>query len=93
MLRKVLCNYEFIFRGRRYKEKGLYLGDTMLPALTLKKDFTPQIVSYALKLSEEEIGSLIRVHYWDLDRNKLELAGFAFIKIELDFYPPLNKKD
>lgn len=92
MLRKILCNYEFFFRGRRYKEKALYLGDTLLPSSVRKKDFTPQIVSYALKLSQEEIGNLIKVHYWDLDRAKLEKAGFAFVKIELEFYPPIDKK-
>lgn len=58
-----------------------------------KKDFTPQIVCYALKLSQEEIANLIKVHYWDLDKTKFEQAGFVFIKLKLDFYPPLDKKD
>lgn len=93
MLRKILCDYEFSFRGRTYKDKAVYLGDTMVPALAKKKDFTPQIVCYALKLSQEEIANLIKVHYWDLDKTKFEQAGFVFIKLKLDFYPPLDKKD
>ena len=93
MLRKILCDYEFFFRGRWYRERAVYLGDTMVPAIAQKKDYTSQIVCYALKLSEEDIASLIRVHYWDLDKNKLEKAGFIFTKIKLDFFPPLSKKD
>ncbi len=93
MLRKILCDYEFFFRGRWYKDHAVYLGDTMAPALALKKDYTTQIVCYALKLSEEEIGGIIKVHYWDLDRVKFEKAGFVFTKIHLDFYPPLSQKD
>lgn len=93
MLRKILCDYEFSFRGRTYKEFGLYLGDTTIPHATIRKDMTPQIASRALKLSEEELGNLIKVHYWDLDRNKLEEAGFVFIRIEITFSPPLSQSD
>ena len=93
MLRKILCDYEFIFRGRGYKSYDLYLGDTTVPYIVLKRDLTPQIVSSALKLSIEELGNLIKVHYWDLDRPKLEHAGFIFIKIEINFSPPLSQKD
>lgn len=46
-----------------------------------------------MKLSQEEIANLIKVHYWDLDKTKFEQAGFVFIKLKLDFYPPLDKKD
>ena len=93
MLRKILCDFEFVFRGKCYKGYGLYLGDTTIPKVAKKKDMTPQIICQTFKISEEELGKLIRVHYWDLDRAKLEKAGFVFIKIDINFYPPLSKGD
>ncbi len=93
MLRKVLCDFEFIYRGRIYKAFGFYLGDTTLPQQTRTKDMTPQIVCKAFKISIEELGKMLKIHYWDIDRNKLELAGFKFVKISLKFFPPLSRGD
>ena len=93
MLRKVLCDFEFVYQGRSYKEYGLYLGDTSVPNLAKRKDYTCQIVCQTFKMTEEELGKRIRVHYWDIDRNKLALAGFIFVKLDIYFFPPLSKKD
>ena len=92
MLRKILCDYEFVYQGKTYKEYGLYLGDTTVPNQAKRKDFTAQIICYTLKLTEEELGKMIRVRYWDIDRSKLELAGFVFVRLDIYFYPSLNKK-
>lgn len=93
MLRKILCDFEFVYQGRSYKEYGLYLGDTTIPHVAKKRDFTPEIVCQTLKLTKEELGKMIRVHYWDINRAKLELSGFIFVKLEIYFFPPLNKGD
>ena len=93
MLRKILCDFEFIYRGRIYKAFSFYLGDTTLPKSFKTKDITPQIVCQSFKISIEELGKILQVHYWDIDRNKLELAGFKFVKIQLKFFPPLSRDD
>ncbi|MBQ4493813.1 MAG: hypothetical protein II972_04370 [Elusimicrobiaceae bacterium] len=93
MLRKILCDFEFIYRGRIYKAFGFYLGDTTLPQTFKTKDVTPQIVCQSFKIGIEELGKILKVHYWDIDRNKLELAGFKFVKIQLKFFPPLSRDD
>lgn len=93
MLRKILIDFEFVFQGKVYKEYGAYLGDTAVPRVAKTKDYTPQIVCYALKMSGEELGKTIRCAYWDINKNKLELAGFAFVRIEMNFFPPLDKKN
>ena len=93
MLRKILCDFEFIYRGRIYKAFSFYLGDTTLPKSFKTKDITPQIVCQSFKISIEALGKILQVHYWDIDRNKLELAGFKFIKIQLKFFPPLSRDD
>lgn len=92
MLRKILCDFEFIYQGKTYKEYGLYLGDTTIPHVAQKKDFTTQIICQTLKMTEEELGKIIKVPYWDIDRMKLEQAGFIFTKINIYFFPSLNKK-
>lgn len=91
MLRKILCDFEIVYQGKTYKEYGIYLGDTSVPRTAKQKDYTPQIVCYALKVSGEELGKMVKSHYWDINKDKLEKAGFVFAKIDLSFYPPLNK--
>ncbi len=91
MLRKILIDYEIIYQGKIYKEYGVYLGDTSVPKAAKQKDFTPQIVCYALKINGEELGKIVKAHYWDINKDKLEKNGFVFNRIDLNFYPPLNK--
>ena len=93
MLRKILCDFEFIYRGRIYKAFSFYLGDTSRPQTAKNKDVTPQIVCKSFKISLEELGKKLKVHYWDIDRNKLEHAGFKFIKIHIKFSPPLSQDE
>ena len=93
MLRKILCDFEFIYAGRIYKAYSFYLGDTTLPNVAKTKDVTPQIVCQSFKISIEELGKNLKVHYWDIDRHKLEQAGFQFVKIQLKFFPPLSVDD
>ena len=93
MLRKILIDFEFVFQGKVYKEYSVYLGDTTIPKAAKTKDFTPQIACYALKMSGEELGKMIKTPYWDINKNKLELAGFAVIRIQMNFFPPLSKGD
>ena len=93
MLRKMLCDFEFIYAGRIYKAFGFYIGDTTVPHIAKTKDITPQIVCQSFKISIEELGKILRVHYWDIDKHKLELAGFKFVKIQLKFFPPLSQDD
>ena len=47
----------------------------------------------SFKISLEELGKKLKVHYWDIDRNKLEHAGFKFIKIHIKFSPPLSQDE
>lgn len=93
MLRKILCDFEFIYLGRIYKSFGFYLGDTTLPHIAKNKDVTPQIVCQSFKIPIEELGRILKIHYWDIDRNKLEQAGFKFVKVQIKFYPPLSRDD
>ena len=93
MLRKILCDFEFIYLGRIYKSFGFYLGDTTLPHIAKSKDVTPQIVCQSFKIPIEELGRILKIHYWDIDRNKLEQAGFKFVKVQIKFYPSLSKDD
>ena len=91
MLRKILCDFEFVYMGRIYKSFGFYLGDTTIPHIAKTKDVTPQIVCQSFKIPIEELGRIIKVRYWDIDKNKLEQAGFKFVKVQLKFFPPLSK--
>ena len=93
MLRKILIDYEMIYQGKIYKEYGVYLGDTAIPKAAKQKDFTPQIVCYALKVTGEELGKMVKTHYWDINKAKLEKSGFVFVKINMTFYPPLSRGD
>lgn len=93
MLRKILCDFEFIYMGRIYKSFGFYLGDTTLPQIAKTKDITPQIVCQSFKIPIEELGKILKVHYWDIDKNKLEQAGFKFVKVQMKFFPPLSRDD
>lgn len=86
MLRKILCNYEFTYQGKNYKDYGLYLGDTGQKHLA-GKDFSGQIVCSALKMTEEELANELRCKYWDISRSKLEAQGFKFLHEELYLYP------
>ncbi len=91
MLRKILCDFEFIYKGKIYKAFNFYLGDTNRPQAAKTKDYTPQIVCKSFKIGTEELGKILKVHYWDIDKNKLERAGFKFIKIHIKFSPPLTQ--
>lgn len=93
MLRKILIDYEFVLNGKTYKEYGVYLGDTAIPKAAKQKDFTPQIACYALKVTGEELGKMLKAHYWDINKAKLEKYGFVFVKTNISFYPPLSRGD
>ena len=87
MLRKILCNYEFIYQGIPYKGCGLYLGDTANHKTVQYKDFSTQIVCLVLKPTEEELGRMCQCQYWDINRGRLESIGILFRMLEIYFYP------
>lgn len=91
MLRKILCNYEFFYRGAVYKSQALYLGDTNVPRAALQRDYSLQVVSLALKITEEELARMLNSKYWDISRQKLADAGFLFKQLDIYFYPSLDK--
>jgi hypothetical protein len=90
MLRKVLCNYEFLFNGTPYKGYGLYLEDTANPKVCKYKDYSAQIVSLVLKRTPEELGKMVQCKYWDISRAKLEAGGIKIRTMEIFFYPAVK---
>lgn len=91
MLRNILCNYEFLYRGVVYKCQGLYLGDTNVPRVALQRDYSLQVVSLALKITEEDLARALNSKYWDISRKKLAEAGFLFKQLDVYFYPSTDK--
>lgn len=87
MLKKILCNYEFVFNGRTLKGSDLYLGDTNNTKLAKQKDYSSQIVCLALKINNEELAKMLNTKYWDINLSKLEAYGMKFVMLEIYFYP------
>lgn len=87
MLRKVLCNYEFIYEGITHKAYGEYLGDTSNVNSAKTKDYSSEVACKALKMGTEELAKMLNMKYWDISKFKLEQSGFKFVQIEIFFYP------
>lgn len=86
-MKKILCNYEFNYQGSRYMSNGFYLGDTANPKAATNKDYTPFIVCQSLKITNEQLGLLLKCKYWDISRDRLAKAGITFTKLDIYFYP------
>ena len=87
-LKKILCNFEFNYQGSRYMDHGFYLGDTANPKAASSKDYTPAIVCQSLKVTSEQLATLLKCKYWDITRDKLAKAGITFSRLDIYFYPP-----
>lgn len=87
MLKKILCNYEFIYNGHSFKAFGAYLGDTTNPKVAKQKDYSADVICQALKVGKEELAQMINTKYWDITRAKIEAAGITFRTLEIYFYP------
>lgn len=87
MLKKILCNYEFIYNGHSFKSFGTYLGDTNNPKVAKQKDYSGDIICLALKISNEALAKMLNTKYWDINQSKIEAAGIHFRTLEIYFYP------
>lgn len=87
MLRKILINYEFSYQGITYKSFGAYVGDTGNMLSVKNKDYSAEIVCLAMKISNEELATMLHTHYWDINQPKLIANGFRFRYVEVEFYP------
>ncbi len=87
MLKKILCNYEFICNGQTFRSFGAYLGDTANTKVAKQKDYSSDIVCLALKITKEELARMINTKYWDITKAKIEAAGITFRNLDIYFYP------
>ncbi len=87
MLKKILCNYEFVYNGHAFKGYDFYLGDTNNTKVAKQKDYSSDIVCVALKINNEELAKMLNTKYWDITLAKLEAFGIKFNLLDIYFYP------